>query len=64
MCVCAPTGGKWSCSSKDYVAQRGARVSCAAYHPGNSLVVAGLTTGLFDIYQLPGWENIQEGVCG
>ncbi|KAF5838324.1 WD40 repeat-like protein [Dunaliella salina] len=52
-------GGKWSCASKDYVAQRGARVSCAAYHPGNSLLVAGLTSGLFDIYQLPGWENIQ-----
>jgi len=34
-------------------------VSCAAYHPGNSLLVAGLTSGLFDIYQLPGWENIQ-----
>jgi len=39
--------------------QAGARISCAAYHPGNSLLVAGLTSGLFDIYQLPGWENIQ-----
>ena len=34
-------------------------MSCAAYHPGNSLLVAGLTSGLFDIYQLPGWENVQ-----
>ena len=55
------TGGRWSLSQKDYLNQRGARVSCATFHRPTGLLVAGLTSGLFDLYQLPGFENIQVG---
>lgn len=53
------TGGKWSLAAKDYLHARGARVSCAAFHKGSGLLVVGTTTGLFDMYQLPGFENLQ-----
>ncbi|KAL6751014.1 WD40 repeat-like protein [Haematococcus lacustris] len=52
-------GGAWSLGAKDYLNQRGARVSSAAFHQGTGLLVVGMSTGLFDIYQMPGFENIQ-----
>jgi periodic tryptophan protein 2 len=54
-------GGAWSLAGKEYMNQRGSRVTCAAYHKPTSVLVTGSSTGLFDIYQLPEFENIQVG---
>ncbi|KAL6746228.1 WD40-repeat-containing domain protein, partial [Haematococcus lacustris] len=51
--------GEEDINAQDYLNQRGARVSSAAFHQGTGLLVVGISTGLFDIYQMPGFENIQ-----
>jgi hypothetical protein len=32
----------------------GLQVSCSAFHPATEVLVVGLTSGAFEIYQLPG----------
>jgi periodic tryptophan protein 2 len=55
-------GGAWSLAGKDYMNQRGSRISCATFHKPTGVLVTGSSTGLFDIYQLPEFENIQVGM--
>jgi hypothetical protein len=59
--TCFLAGGAWTLSGKDYMNQRGSRVSCAAFHRPTGVLVTGTSTGLFDIYQLPEFENLQVG---
>jgi periodic tryptophan protein 2 len=52
------TGGKWVLGAKHFFNQRGARVSAVAYHPGMKLLVAGFTSGVFDLLQMPDFSVI------
>ncbi len=53
------TGGTWSLCAKDYFNQRGARISCYDFHRASGVLVTGLSTGIFDLHQLPSFEPIQ-----
>ena len=46
------SGGTWSLAEKHFFNQRGARVSAVAYHRGLALLVAGFTSGVFDLVQV------------
>lgn len=36
------------------------QVTCASFHKASGLLVVGTSSGLFDMYQLPGFENLQK----
>ncbi len=50
--------GKWRLAAKHFFNQRGARVTCAAHHAGAGLVVAGMSSGAFDLRELPSFTPI------
>lgn len=54
----ACTGGKWLLSEKHYFNQRGANVSSYAYHKATGILAVGFTNGVFDLYQLPDFQNL------
>jgi hypothetical protein len=51
-------GGHWKLEEKLYFNQRGARVSAADYHAGSGMLVVAFTNGIFDLYELPGFQNV------
>ena len=51
-------GGHWKLEEKLYFNQRGARVSAADYHAGTGMLVVAFTNGIFDLYELPGFQNV------
>ncbi|MEW5311682.1 MAG: hypothetical protein WDW38_003377 [Sanguina aurantia] len=51
-------GGKWLLSEKHYFNQRGANVSSYAYHKATGILAVGFTNGVFDLYQLPDFQNL------
>jgi len=50
--------GKWRLAAKHFFNQRGARVTCAAHHAGAGLIVAGMSSGAFDLRELPSFAPI------
>jgi periodic tryptophan protein 2 len=50
--------GHWKLEEKLYFNQRGARVSAADYHAGSGMLVVAFTNGIFDLYELPGFQNV------
>lgn len=51
-------GGHWKLDEKLYFNQRGARVSAADYHAASGMLVAAFTNGIFDLYELPAFQNV------
>lgn len=53
------SAGEWWLSNKHYLRQEGGtRVTSAAFHRPRSLLVVGLSDGVFGIYSMPGCENV------
>lgn len=50
---------RWRIVAKHYFLQESAKVRCAAFHPQTNLLVVGFSTGIFGIYELPGFTTIQ-----
>ena len=50
--------GRWRLGAKHFYHQRGARVTCAAHHAGTSLLVVGLSSGVFDVRRLPEFDAV------
>ncbi|KAL8696768.1 MAG: hypothetical protein Q9224_002631 [Gallowayella concinna] len=46
-----PTG--WRIAERYYLTQPGAKLTCAAYRASSNLLVAGFSSGLFGLYELP-----------
>ncbi len=51
-------GGKWSLDKKHFIQMDHAKVACAAFQRASSLLVVGLDSGVFGIYDMPGFVNI------
>ena len=51
-------GGHWKLDEKLYFNQRGAKASAADYHAGSGMLVVAFTNGIFDLYELPGFQNV------
>ncbi|KAI8469923.1 MAG: WD40 repeat-like protein [Monoraphidium minutum] len=45
--------GLWEVASKHYFMQRGAKLSCCAFHRPTGVLVAGFSHGVFEMLQLP-----------
>lgn len=44
--------GRWRLGDKRYFEHRGAQLSAVAYHAGTSMMVAALSSGVFELYQV------------
>jgi periodic tryptophan protein 2 len=49
---------RWRIVAKHYFYQD-AKVRCAAFHPQSDILVVGFSSGIFGIYELPGFTTIQ-----
>lgn len=49
---------RWRIVQKDYFLQN-AKVNCASFHPISKLLTVGFSNGLFGLYELPDFANIQ-----
>lgn len=49
---------KWSIKKKHYFNQRNAKMSCIAFHHNSNILVAGFTSGIFALYELPEFNMI------
>ncbi|KAF2841316.1 WD40 repeat-like protein [Patellaria atrata CBS 101060] len=50
---------RWRIAERHYFMQNNASVTCAAYHAKSNLLVVGFSNGLFGIYEIPEFINIQ-----
>lgn len=50
--------GVWRLGAKNYLNQRGAKVTCASFHPKAGLFAAGLSSGAFDLRELPSFAPL------
>lgn len=50
---------RWRIVEKHYFMQEGARVRCAAFHAPSNLLVVGFSSGVFGLYELPGFVVLQ-----
>ncbi|KAL8711417.1 MAG: hypothetical protein Q9220_004075 [cf. Caloplaca sp. 1 TL-2023] len=48
----------WQIAQRHYFMQSSAKLSCAALHATSSLLVAGFSNGLCELYELPGFSKI------
>ena len=51
---------RWRIVERHYFMQRSSHVSCAAFHPESNLLVAGMSDGLFGLYEMPDFNNIHK----
>ena len=49
--------GQWRIVHKHFFMQQG-KLTCADYHKGTGMLVAGFSTGIFTLYQMPGFEMV------
>lgn len=52
------SGGKWMLDKKHFIDHNHAKVVCAEFHKPAGLLVVGLSSGVFTLYELPGFTNI------
>lgn len=45
--------------AKHFFNRRGAKLTCAVYHSKSELLVAGFSSGVFDIVKLPDFDAVQ-----
>ena len=50
---------KWKASNKHYFLQNHAKVVSAIFHPETGLLSVGFDSGIFGIWELPDFSNIQ-----
>ncbi|KAF2191821.1 WD40 repeat-like protein [Zopfia rhizophila CBS 207.26] len=50
---------QWRIADRHYFMQNNAHVTCAAFHPESNLLVTGFSNGIFSIYELPEFSQIQ-----
>ncbi|KAF1813820.1 WD40 repeat-like protein [Eremomyces bilateralis CBS 781.70] len=50
---------QWRIIDKHYFMQDNAYVTCAAYHASSNLLVAGFSNGIFGLYELPDFSQLQ-----
>lgn len=48
----------WRIAQRHYLTQPGAKVSCVAYRASSKLLIAGFSSGLFGLYELPDFTLI------
>ncbi|KAL8755709.1 MAG: hypothetical protein Q9199_003452 [Rusavskia elegans] len=48
----------WRIAQRHYLTQPGAKLSCVAYQASSKLLIAGFSSGLFGLYELPGFNMI------
>ncbi|KAK9810682.1 hypothetical protein WJX73_010596 [Symbiochloris irregularis] len=51
-------GGEWRLGERHFFNQRGASLTSAALHQGTCLLVTGFSNGLFQLHQLPDFNNL------
>ena len=49
---------RWRISERHYFMQNNAKVNCVAYHAASNILVAGFSSGLFGLYELPDFNMI------
>jgi periodic tryptophan protein 2 len=49
---------RWGIHKRHYFNQTNARVVCTTYHSSSNLLVVGFSTGIFGIWEMPGFTNI------
>jgi periodic tryptophan protein 2 len=49
---------RWGICKRNYFNQPGTRVVCTTYHASSNLLVVGFSTGVFGLWELPGFTNI------
>lgn len=55
---------QWCIAEKHYLHLENVRVNCATFHPASSLLILGLTTGEFRLYELPSFNLLQQLTMG
>ncbi|ANB13690.1 Pwp2p [Sugiyamaella lignohabitans] len=50
---------RWRIVNKHFFMQDNAKVRCAAFHAPTNLLVVGFSTGIFGLYELPEFTNLQ-----
>jgi len=50
---------QWRIAERHYFLQNNANVTCAAYHGDSNLFVVGFSNGIFSIYEMPDFNQIQ-----
>lgn len=50
--------GVWRLGAKHYFNQRGAKITCASFHARAGLLAAGLSSGAFDLRELPSFAPL------
>ncbi|KAK2748503.1 hypothetical protein FQN57_000636 [Myotisia sp. PD_48] len=53
-----PTDARWRIVKKNYFMQNEAKVNSAAFHAKSNLLVVGFSTGLFGLYEMPGFSQL------
>ncbi|KAG0243067.1 hypothetical protein BGW41_002929 [Actinomortierella wolfii] len=49
---------RWTVVQRHYFNQNHAKIQCVAYHAPSNLIVAGFSSGIFGIWELPSFNNI------
>lgn len=55
---------QWTIAEKHYLHLENVRVNCATFHAASSLLILGLTTGEFRLYELPSFNLLQQLTMG
>jgi periodic tryptophan protein 2 len=50
---------RWRINSKHYFMQPNSKLTAASYHPATNLLCVGFSTGVFSIYELPEFTQLQ-----
>lgn len=48
----------WRIAERHYFSQNNAKLLCATYHASSNMFVAGFSSGVFGLYQLPDFSMI------
>lgn len=48
-----PTNMRWQITERHYFNQTNAKLVCATFHPKSGMLIAGFSTGIFGLYELP-----------
>lgn len=49
---------RWGLLKRNYFSRPDTRVTCAAFHPASSMLVAGFSDGVFGLWTLPSFDSI------
>ncbi|KAL1922330.1 uncharacterized protein VTP21DRAFT_9869 [Calcarisporiella thermophila] len=49
---------RWRIVKRNYFMQKSSKVVCVTFHPASSLLVAGFSTGIFGLWEMPDFNNI------